>query len=76
MWNIWQNKILSTCIVQDYWRKILAEIIHLKESEGWIQDDLLEVGHVWLHINSVKLIEKILFKNIMIFSINMFTKFN
>ena len=32
------------CIDQDYWRKILAEIIHLKESEGWIQDDLLEVG--------------------------------
>jgi len=30
--------------VQDYWRKILAEIIHLKESEGWIQDDLLEDG--------------------------------
>ena len=35
---------ILTCIDQDYWRKILAEIIHLKESEGWIQDDLLEVG--------------------------------
>eukprot|EP00088_Acartia_fossae_P046774 TRINITY_DN5060_c0_g1_i1.p1 TRINITY_DN5060_c0_g1~~TRINITY_DN5060_c0_g1_i1.p1 ORF type:complete len:678 (+),score=147.77 TRINITY_DN5060_c0_g1_i1:174-2207(+) len=30
--------------VQDYWRKILTEIIDLKKSEGWIQDDLLEDG--------------------------------
>jgi len=30
--------------VQDYWRKILAELVQLKHGQGWSDEDLLEDG--------------------------------
>ena len=30
--------------MQDYWRKILAELVQLKHGQGWSDEDLLEDG--------------------------------
>lgn len=43
------NLYLKLFCDQDYWRRILTELIHIKESEGWIQEDLLEVDQLFIY---------------------------